>query len=90
MIKKIVRVFGAYGIVGGLRYAVKKATGRAALEESVDSLYYYLNRYCDIGAFPKAEGRLRALQLCAVSLKLDTGGRLPALDGRLFEIKAPF
>jgi lipopolysaccharide cholinephosphotransferase len=68
MIKKIVRVFGAYGIVGGLRYAVKKATGRAALEESVDSLYYYLNRYCDIGAFPKAEGRLRALQLCDAEL----------------------
>lgn len=34
--------------------------------------------------------KVRLLQLCAVSLKMDTGGRLPALDGRLFEIKAPF
>ena len=34
--------------------------------------------------------KARSLKLCAVSLKLDTGGALPDLDGRLFEIKAPF
>ena len=30
------------------------------------------------------------LRLCAVSLRLDTKGRMPALDGRLFSIRAPF
>ena len=34
--------------------------------------------------------KVRALKLCAVSLKLDTGGRLPALDGREFSIDPPF
>jgi 23S rRNA pseudouridine955/2504/2580 synthase len=34
--------------------------------------------------------KTRGLKLCAVSLKLDTGGELPSLDGKLFEIKAPF
>ena len=28
--------------------------------------------------------------LCAVSLKLDTGGLLPRLDGREFSVKPPF
>ena len=36
------------------------------------------------------ERRVRSLRLCAVSLKLDTGGRLPALDGREFRISPPF
>ena len=34
--------------------------------------------------------KARALKLCAVSLKLDTDGRLPALDGRTFTIEPPF
>lgn len=34
--------------------------------------------------------KARGLKLCAVSLKLDTGGRLPALDGRSFVIEPPF
>ena len=34
--------------------------------------------------------KARALKLCAVSLKLDTGGRLPQLDGREFTIDPPF
>ena len=34
--------------------------------------------------------KTRTLRLCAVSLKLDTGGRLPELDGREFRINAPF
>ena len=34
--------------------------------------------------------KVRELRLCAVSLKVDTGGKLPALDGKTFEIKAPF
>ncbi len=32
----------------------------------------------------------RSLKLCATSLKLDTGGRLPALDGKEFVISPPF
>ena len=39
--------------------------------------------------FNKRE-KARTLKLCAVSLQLDTGGRLPALDGRLFSIEPPF
>ena len=34
--------------------------------------------------------KVRSLRLCAVSLRLDTEGRLPALDGRLFQIEPPF
>ena len=34
--------------------------------------------------------KARSLKLCAVSLKLDTGGRLPALDGRTFSVVPPF
>ena len=34
--------------------------------------------------------KARSLKLCAVSLKLDTGGRLPALDGKTFTIDPPF
>jgi 23S rRNA-/tRNA-specific pseudouridylate synthase len=34
--------------------------------------------------------KARSLKLCAVSLTLDTGGRLPALDGRTFTIEPPF
>ena len=34
--------------------------------------------------------KARTLKLCATSLTVSTGGRLPALDGRVFEIEAPF
>jgi len=34
--------------------------------------------------------KARSLKLCAVSLKLDTGGRLPAVDGRTFTVNPPF
>ena len=34
--------------------------------------------------------KARSLKLCAVSLKLDTEGRLPHLDGREFSIEPPF
>ena len=34
--------------------------------------------------------KTRTLRLCAVSLKLDTGGTLPQLDGKTFSIRAPF
>ena len=36
------------------------------------------------------EQKARTLKLCAVSLTLDTGGRLPALDHRTFRIDPPF
>lgn len=39
--------------------------------------------------FNKAQ-KCRSLKLCAVSLTLDTKGKLPALDGRCFHIEAPF
>lgn len=34
--------------------------------------------------------KARSLKLCAVSLRLDTAGALPALDGREFKIDPPF
>ena len=34
--------------------------------------------------------KARSLRLCAVSLKIDTGGRLPDLDGKTFSIDPPF
>ncbi len=34
--------------------------------------------------------KVRTLCLCAVSLQLDTGGRLPDLDGKRFSVSAPF
>ena len=34
--------------------------------------------------------KARSLKLCAVSLKLDTSGRLPALDGKTFSVEPPF
>ena len=34
--------------------------------------------------------KARSLKLCAASLKLDTGGRLPHLDGRVFSVVPPF
>ena len=34
--------------------------------------------------------KARSLKLCAVSLSLDTGGRLPRLDNRLFSVDPPF
>ena len=34
--------------------------------------------------------KARGLKLCAVSLKLDTRGRLPELDGREFSVEPPF
>ena len=39
--------------------------------------------------FNKRE-KARSLKLCAVSLKLNTEGRLPHLDGREFSILPPF
>ena len=40
-------------------------------------------------AFNRAQ-KVRTLCLCAVSLRLDTSGRLPSLDNRLFRISPPF
>ena len=34
--------------------------------------------------------KARGLKLCAVSLRVSTGGRLPLLDGKTFEIQPPF
>ncbi len=34
--------------------------------------------------------KARSLKLCAVSLKLNTDGRLPALDGKIFSVDPPF
>ena len=36
------------------------------------------------------QNKARNLKLCAVSLELSTGGRLPALDHRIFSVSAPF
>ena len=68
MLKKIKRIISENGFWGGTKYVIDKLTGRAALMESVDNLYYFLNRYMDIRNFPKAEGEFRILQECDVEL----------------------
>lgn len=40
-------------------------------------------------AFNRAN-HCRKLMLCATSLTLDTQGKLPALDGKIFTINPPF
>ena len=40
-------------------------------------------------AFNRSQ-KCRGLKLCATSLTLDTGGRLPRLDGRTFTVSPPF
>ncbi|MGN0777622.1 MAG: RluA family pseudouridine synthase [Aristaeellaceae bacterium] len=41
-------------------------------------------------AFNRAQKVQGKLMLCAASLTLDTGGELPALDGRTFTVRCPF
>ncbi len=36
------------------------------------------------------EKRTRTLRLCAVSLEIRTGGKMPGLDGKVFTVPAPF
>lgn len=68
MFGKLKRILKKNGFFGGIKYIISKLTGRAALVESVDTLYYFLEKCVDIKTFPKATGSLRDLQECDVAL----------------------
>lgn len=68
MLFRLKEIIKEKGLWGGIKYIFSKLTGREALKESIDTAFYLLNRYMDIGQFPKAEGSLRQLQLCDAEL----------------------
>ena len=68
MFSRLIEVIREKGIKKGLKRAFDKLTGRADINDKLDTLYYLFNRYADIEKFPKAEGDLRKLQLCDAQL----------------------
>ena len=68
MLFRLKEIFREKGFRGAIRYIFAKLTGRQAIEDSLNTAFYLLNKYMDIGKFPKAEGNLRKLQLCDASL----------------------
>lgn len=68
MLSKLRRILKRNGLFGSLKYIINKLTGRTALIESVDTLYYFLEKCVDIKTFPKATGSLRDLQKCDAEL----------------------
>ena len=68
MLGKLKRILKDHGLFGGIKYIINKLSGKAALIESIDTLYYLLDKCVDITAFPKATGSLRELQECDAEL----------------------
>lgn len=68
MFNKLKRILRKKGLFSGIKYIISKLNGKAALLESIDTLYYFLEKTVDITKFPKAEGCLRDLQLCDAEL----------------------
>ena len=56
----------------GIKERIKNVIGRASwanrIQEQVDTLYYFLNKYVDIKSVPHADGELRKLQLCGAEM----------------------
>lgn len=55
-------------VVSYLKRLGAKVSGVSRLQEEVDSLYYFVDNYFDIGAVPAASGALRRLQLCGLEM----------------------
>lgn len=51
-----------------IRKTMRKFCGMREYEDKIDNLYYFLNNYHNISEFPKAEGKLRSLQLGDIEL----------------------
>ncbi len=51
-----------------IRHCYKKMTGCDVYEDQFNTLFYFLNNYCDISTVPPAKGDLREMQLCDVLL----------------------
>ena len=57
------------GINGTIRQGMLKALGLDKQKEEIDSLYYYLNSFCDITSLPPTKNKnLRDLQLGILEL----------------------
>lgn len=68
----------------GIKERIKNVLGRASganrIQEQVDTLFYFLNKYVDIKSVPPADGELRRLQLCGAEM-LAIFGDLCAKNG---------
>lgn len=49
------------GLLGTIKYFFYVKSGKRKIDEEIESIYYILNNYTDITAFPKAKGNLRQL-----------------------------
>lgn len=56
------------GIKERIKNVIGKASGANRIQEQVDTLYYFLNKYVDIKSVPHADGELRKLQLCGAEM----------------------
>ena len=63
MNKTIKDAFCKRGIYGVIQYCFQRLIGIPEIEEKIDALHFFINKEFDIGAFPKADGELRKLQL---------------------------
>lgn len=56
------------GIKESVKSIIRRASGANRIQEQVDTLYYFLNKYVDIKSVPRADGELRKLQLCGAEM----------------------
>ena len=56
------------GIKEWTKSVMGRASGANRIQEQVDTLYYFLNKYVDIKSVPRADGELRRLQLCGAEM----------------------
>lgn len=56
------------GIKESVKSIIRRASGANRIQEQVDTLYYFLNKYVDIKSVPRADGELRKLQLCGTEM----------------------
>lgn len=56
------------GIKERIKNVIGRASGANRIQEQVDTLYYFLNKYVDIKSVPHADGELRKLQLCGAEM----------------------
>lgn len=61
-IKKLIQMSKSRGTKSTLQYLAQKALGIESFDERIYTTNYFLNHYCDITLFPKADGNLGLLQ----------------------------
>ena len=50
------------GFKGLFQYSFQRIIGMQQYDERINTMYYFLNSYCDIHSFPKAQGPIRKVQ----------------------------